>query len=336
MEPPMYDWKQLLARCERWGRDRAEWERSARPEITSDRLPAAFAPATESQIAREEARLGVRLPPSLRSFYLHSNGHGVVGNFIWDVRSVEQLGWLRDVEPDLYDLVFEDDAAVGRSLVVSGEADASWWLLDPGDVDARGEWRAGRWSSWNPGMEWIAADFFGLFENEVSTAERLLARQQSPPPVPGAGRPRNELSVGDINSTVVPEASLARNGYTYVRAEGFASVVTATAPSTARVGQWVHLNATRRSGPWNPVPQEEVRPEEISLFEPRIFEREVAGNLSWTVDPPGIARFNTDAVAGTDPAARSVMFSAPGIYTLRGHSAFPLPVFSNTVTIRVE
>jgi len=333
---PMYDWKQLLARCERWGRDWAEWQRSAGHPITSDRLPAAFAPATEPQIAREEARLGVRLPPSLRSFYLQSNGHGVVGNFIWAVRSVEQLGWLRDVEPHLYDLVFEDDAPVARSLVVSGEADASWWLLDPGDVDGRGEWRAGRWSSWNPGMEWIVGDFFGLFENEVFTAERLLAREQSPPPVPGAGRSRNELSVGDINSTVVHGARLARNGYTYVRAEGFASVVTASAPPTARVGEWVLLNATRRSGPWNAVRQEEVWPDEISLFEPPIFEREVAGNLAWSVDPPGIATFNTDVVAGTDPMARSVRFGAAGIYKLRGYSAFPLPVFSNSVTIRVE
>ena len=50
---------------------------------------------------------------------------------------------------------------------MSGKADASWWLLDPGGVDGRGEWRAGRWSSWNPGILWIAEDFFGLFENEV-------------------------------------------------------------------------------------------------------------------------------------------------------------------------
>jgi hypothetical protein len=111
----------------------------------------------------------------LKSFYRHSNGHGLVGNFIWAVRRVEELGWLRDVEPELYDLLVEDDPAAARSLVVSGEADASWWLLDPADVNDRGEWRAGRWSSWNPGMAWIAEDFFGLFENEVSVSERLLA-----------------------------------------------------------------------------------------------------------------------------------------------------------------
>jgi len=181
-DAPVYDWESLLARCERWGRERAEWQRSKGHEITSDLLPTAAAPASEAQIAREEARLGVRLPPSLRSFYLQSNGHGVVGNFIWAVRSVEQLGWLRDVEPALYDNVFEDDAAVARCLLVSGDADASWWLLDPGEVDGRGEWRAGRWSSWNPGMAWIAEDFFGLFEDEVAASERLLARAKSLPP----------------------------------------------------------------------------------------------------------------------------------------------------------
>ena len=88
--------------------------------------------------------------------------------------------------------------------------------------------------------------------------------------------------------------------------------------------------------PWNPVRLEEVRPDEISMFEPLIFEREVAGNLSWSVDPPGSATFNNDVVAGTDPDARGVMFSASGIYKLQGHSAFPLPVLSNSVTIRVE
>ena len=334
---PVYDWKSLLARCERWSRERAEWRRGKGHQVTADQLPAAAAPATEAQIAREEARLGVPLPPSLRSFYLQSNGHGVVGNFIRAIRSVEQLGWLRDVEPHLYDLVFEDDAAVARSLVVSGEADASWWLLNPGDVDGRGEWQAGRWSSWNPGMAWIAKDFFGLFESEVSASERLLAREQYPPPTPGTGRSRNELSVGDISSgTVVHGARNARTGYMYVPAEGFASTVTVSARPTARAGEWVVLHATRRSGPWNPVRREEIRPDELSMFEPLIFEREVAGNLAWSVDPPGSATFNSDAIAGADPGARGVMFGAPGIYKLQGHSAFPLSVLSNSITIRVE
>jgi len=236
----------------------------------------------------------------------------------------------------LYDVIFEDDLPSARSLLVSGDADASYWLLDPGDVDGRGEWRAGRWSSWNPGMNWIAADFFGLFENEVATAELLLAREKSPPPPPGTGRPRNAQSVGDVHSASVHTANLARNGYLWVPAEGFASIVTLIAPATARVGEWVPVNATRRSGPWNLVKNEELRPDEIKLLEPLIFEQEVAGNLALRVDPANAAMFNTGPVPGVAPGARSVMFGAPGLYTLQGHSAFPLSVLSNVVTIRVK
>ena len=72
------------------------------------------------------------------------------------------------------------------------------------------------------------------------------------------------------------------------------------------------------------------------MFEPLVFEREVAANLSWSVDPPGSARFNTDDIAGADSSARGVMFATPGIYSLQGYSAFPLPALSNAVTIRVE
>lgn len=179
------DWKGLLARCHQWSRDRAAWEQSNGQPLSPEWLPTAFAPATEGQIACEEARLGVRLPPSLRSFYLQTNGHGRVGNFILAVRSVEQIGWMRDAVPFLHDILFEVEPVVARCLVVSGEADASWWLLDPSDVDDHGEWRAGRWSSWHPGMRWVAADFFGLFEDEVSTAQRLLAIDQCPPPPQG-------------------------------------------------------------------------------------------------------------------------------------------------------
>ncbi|HEY5759022.1 MAG TPA: SMI1/KNR4 family protein, partial [Steroidobacter sp.] len=220
-------WQVLFARNEQWRREREAWERSQGRPVFSDRLPSGpFAPATEAQIAREEARLGVRLPPSLRSFYLTSNGYGMACSAIWTVRSVEQIGWLRDVVPFLYDIVFEDDPAVGRSLVVSGESDAAWWLLDPGDADERGEWPGGRWASWHPGMSWMAKDFMGLFEAEVSLAERVLAREKFPPPPLGTGRSRNELTIGYVDRPIESGQGRPRNGYTYVPGEGFTSVVT--------------------------------------------------------------------------------------------------------------
>ena len=334
---PVYDWKRLFSRCERAGRDNAERQRSKGFEVPSEQLPLTRMPASEAQIVQVEARLGLRLPPSLRSFYLQSNGHGAVGNFIWSVRSVEQIGWLREVDPEVCETLAETDAAIVRCLVVSDEADASWWLLDPGEADGRGEWRAGRWSSWHPGMRWIAPDFFGLFEEEVSTSEQLLAREKFPPPPPGTGRKRNEHSVGDIEGgEVVHGKSFARDGYVYVPAEGFASKVVASAQSTARVGEWVVLNATRRSGPWNPVRPAELPPGEHGVFEPPVYEREVAANLSWSVDPPGMASFDVGDVPGTENGARAIRFGAPGIYKLQGHSLYPLSAISNAITIRVE
>lgn len=60
-------------------------------------------------------------------------------------------------------------------------------------------------------------------------------------------------SGNEAGSTIVHGGTLARIGCKYVPAEGFASVVTVSAPATARVRNWVALNATRRIGPWNPV-----------------------------------------------------------------------------------
>ena len=227
----------------------------------------------------------------------------------------------------MYDILFEDDPASARSLVVSGEADASWWLLDPGDVDGRGEWRAGRWSSWHPGMRWIAADFFGLFENAVSMAEQLLTSKKFPPPPPGTGRSRNAQSIGDVNSTSVPTRSIARNGYVYVPAEGFASIVTLSAPGTGRVGEWITLNATRRSGPWNPVRHEDTRPDEIKLLEPPIFEREVAASLAWRIDPPpgDDAMFDTGEVAGADRAPGASCSACLASTRYKATARFPSP-----------
>jgi hypothetical protein len=136
----------------------------------------------------------------------------------------------------------EDEPEVARCLVVSLEGDASWWLLDPADADGCGDWRAGRWSSWNPSMRWIAEDFFGLFENEVVTAELALRDEKHPPPAPGTGRSWNEHTVGHMDSsTGVREERVAPNGYKCVPAEGFASIVTISAPAIARVGEWVQL-----------------------------------------------------------------------------------------------
>ena len=105
---------------------------------------------------------------------------------------VEKIGWIAELEPNLWEnavsleeheanderadireYAYEEGTRVKRSLAVSVWGDASTWLLDPETVNSKGEWAGGRWSSWNPGMEWIADSFEALFRNEYETYIRL-------------------------------------------------------------------------------------------------------------------------------------------------------------------
>src|SRR4051794_3657557 len=78
------------------------------PDIAEDLPPEvldsawlAYPPASEAEITAAEARLGGRLPPSLRAFYSVTDGWRTTGFFIWNVLPVQGLGWLRDREPSL-------------------------------------------------------------------------------------------------------------------------------------------------------------------------------------------------------------------------------------------
>jgi hypothetical protein len=169
-----------------------------------------FEPASEAAIASAEERLGRRLPPSLRTFYEVSNGWGMIGRFIFDVLSVEKIGWLKDRtergNATLYEIAckiesppghdkprkpwkndpdgsrrrayqFEQGTRLKRSLVISSWGDAAVWVLDPGDRDHDGEWPGGRWASWNPGsVEWNSESFAELMRRELET----LMRPQTP------------------------------------------------------------------------------------------------------------------------------------------------------------
>lgn len=107
-------------------------------------------------------------------------------------RSVEKVGWLCETDPelnetgidvdaqfssdprvDLREFAYEGGTRVKRSLVVSSSGDSSPWLLGPGTVTDKDEWASGRYSPWNPGMEWIADSFEELFRDEYETYLRL-------------------------------------------------------------------------------------------------------------------------------------------------------------------
>ena len=155
-----------------------------------------FAPASPATIEAAEDRLGRKLPHSLRTFYRISNGWRATGFFITDVLPIEKIGWLADLNPHLHRLASKNAAKVGpfkrdpdgtrlrqfvlddgtrvmRSLAISSWGDASIWLLDPGEPPCDEEWRAGRWSSWNPGMSWYARCFADLMQAELESFIRL-------------------------------------------------------------------------------------------------------------------------------------------------------------------
>jgi cell wall assembly regulator SMI1 len=147
-----------------------------------------FAPATEDQLEAAERRVGRTLPPSLRTFYAVSNGWRATGHFAHDYLPVEEIGWLSDREPHLFQIASEAETIAGpfrddpgderlrqyredagtrvkRSLVVNAHGD--WWLLDPTPDPHTGEWPATCWSDSCPEFSWDVKNFAELMVQEL-------------------------------------------------------------------------------------------------------------------------------------------------------------------------
>jgi hypothetical protein len=149
-----------------------------------------FDGATAEQLDALERRLGTALPPSYRAFLTVSDGWLHISNFMWKMRTTDEAGWLRDTEPELCQILSDggdaddaddedsddedggdredesESAIVRRALLVSGAGDAQYWVLDPGDVTADGEWAAYIWASWYPGLGERHPSFAALVDAE--------------------------------------------------------------------------------------------------------------------------------------------------------------------------
>ena len=146
-----------------------------------------FAPAAEEEIAAAEARLGVSLPPSLREFLAVTNGWRDAGHFIYQLAGTAELGWLRDLDPSWIDSfgaamdegLDEEDEYGGvtpmlrRALQLSLDGDVAVMFLDPGDVDADGEW-AGYWlASWAGEGPRRSGSFYDLMYRQYKSFHAL-------------------------------------------------------------------------------------------------------------------------------------------------------------------
>ncbi|QKW18071.1 SMI1/KNR4 family protein [Kitasatospora sp. NA04385] len=179
------------------------------PEVLRDGW-LGFSPASETEVAAAEARLGRPLPPSLREFLLVTDGWRDAGPFIQRVAGAAELDWLRDTperhwidiwaelagltgddraEDDEdgdgdgdedgegegeYDEVAAAEARIlARSLRLSLAGDCAVLLLDPEDVDADGEW-AGYWlASWSGEGPQRHASFAELIRDQWRTVHAL-------------------------------------------------------------------------------------------------------------------------------------------------------------------
>jgi hypothetical protein len=150
-----------------------EWQRR---EFTQDQLSSGWLggdPVDESRIAAVEERLGKRLPASYRAFVGASEGWRHIGEFMYAMRGIDEIGWFNTVDPRMVEIFVNDEQLgpiMGRALLISKEGDAQYWFLDPEDVSPDGEWAAYTWSSWgflserHPSFAALVADERGSME----------------------------------------------------------------------------------------------------------------------------------------------------------------------------
>jgi hypothetical protein len=176
MNPPkeIDSWRQLL--------EELQWEAQRVASVESYEKPTVYAPAEESDLRNAEERLGLEFPPSLRQFYLHSNGLSAVGWELGAIYPVSQIDYLRNVESSAMSCaesveqddrpyrkdphgsrkrahVYEQGTRVRRSLALaSSEDDGIIVMLDPEEQSTDGEWACGQW--WHGVASWDYRTFY--------------------------------------------------------------------------------------------------------------------------------------------------------------------------------
>lgn len=136
-----------------------------------------------------EARLGITLPPELRTFYQTCDGWPADGWFNPAINRLHELDWLEAVNPSLYNIVvatesetwegrpddvpdliahrFDQGTSVKRSLAITFDENDQPTLL----FDVQNDWRFGSWAHWNPAMMWFDGTFSDYM---VERLDRLL------------------------------------------------------------------------------------------------------------------------------------------------------------------
>ncbi|MFB7356061.1 SMI1/KNR4 family protein [Streptomyces gardneri] len=175
---PRYAWRDLLQRwSDEWLDPVLHEQERAEPfpdEVRSARWLGATG-ATSKDLSTLEQRLGTALPPSYRHFLLTSNGWLNTTQNIHRILSAQEIGWTRDLDPELvaswtedmqlrvsdeeYFLYGEGQAPttlrpeyLRHTLKISHTPNATdVYLLNPCVLTPDGEWEAWYLAHWLPG-----------------------------------------------------------------------------------------------------------------------------------------------------------------------------------------
>ncbi|WP_326815241.1 SMI1/KNR4 family protein [Streptomyces sp. NBC_01762] len=175
-----YAWRELLQRWSDEWLDPVLHEQEGAEPFSEDVRRARWlgrAGANLEEVGALEDRLGTVLPASYRQFLLTSDGWLNTTSDIERILSAHEVGWTRDLDPDLVTVWSEADGAGARiadeEYFVYGEAQAPFllrpeymphtlkishtpeatdvYLLNPCVVTADGEWEAWFVAHWLPG-----------------------------------------------------------------------------------------------------------------------------------------------------------------------------------------
>jgi hypothetical protein len=156
-----------------------------------------FAGAPEEQLQQAEARLGIRLPPTYRTFLATTDGWRTTGTFIDRLWSTQEVDWFKvrnrdwidaytaygptqigDEEYFVYgegqDPAFFRTEYLTTALEISDVGDSAILLLNPQVVTPEGEWEAWFFANWLPGAARYRS-FWDLMQAEYRSFRRLEA-----------------------------------------------------------------------------------------------------------------------------------------------------------------
>ncbi|GGK69939.1 hypothetical protein Ppa06_36790 [Planomonospora parontospora subsp. parontospora] len=157
---PRYPWLDLLETVNRALQNRhARSLASAPPGSLHYQQVAAYPPpdwlgtdgVSEAELVRHEERLGVRLPPSYREFLQVTNGWDEETRFSIRMLPIAEVGWTRDVDPELAEIWTSTRPGMADTLYVSEHLEGQVYLLNPNIVTPDGEWEAWDFANWHPG-----------------------------------------------------------------------------------------------------------------------------------------------------------------------------------------